>query len=257
MRSPTREKEYSVLSVSGVVGGAWELVKARPGPVVLLVVLSVVAELAIQMMMSPIEAPVTDFFAGLFRGVPFLPLAELREGAAALVASLLIYPLTLVLSSYVAVGILRGLIDIVRGQPLRPERLIKVSALTWAQMVALQFILFIAFTLGYVLLFVPGVILTLGMTVAGIVLVDEDTDALQAMSTSWELMRGAKLQMFKINACMTILTFGGMLLCLVGMIPVLMVWALVPVVVYEHLRQEQAQAPEPPAPIEPYPNIES
>ena len=76
------------------------------------------------------------------------------------------------------------------------------------------------------------------------VLVDEDTDALQAMSTSWEMMRGAKLQMFKINACMSILTFGGMLLCLVGMIPVIMVWALVPVVVYEHLRQTQAHHQE-------------
>jgi|GEM_PF-5738688 len=246
-----------MLSVSAVVGRAWELVKARSGAVILLVVISVIAELGIQLMMSPIEEPVTEFFTGMFRVVPFLPLAEMRAGAAAFVASLLIYPLTMVLTSYVAVGILRGLIDVARGEPLEVQRLVKVSALTWAQMVALQFILFIAFTLGYLLLLIPGVILTLGMTVSGVVLVDEDTDALQAMSTSWEMMRGAKLQMFKINACMSILTFGGMLLCLVGMIPVIMVWALVPVVVYEHLRQTQAQAPEPPAPIDPYPNIES
>ena len=245
-----------MVSVSSVVGRSWELVKARPGPVLLLVVLSVAAEMLIQLMMSPIEAPVTEFFMGVFRGLPFLPLAELREGAAARVTSLLIYPLTLVFSSYVAVGILRGLIDIVRGEELRPERLIKVSALTWAQMVALQFILFISFSVGYLLLLIPGVILTLGMTVAGIALVDEDTDALQAMSSSWSMMRGAKLQMFKINACMSILTFGGMLLCLVGMIPVIMVWALVPVVVYEQLRQSRLPAPSEPEP-EPYPNIES
>ncbi len=245
-----------MLSVSAVVGRAWDLVKASPGPVILLVVLSVLAEMTIQLMMTPIEAPVSDFFTGLFRGVPFLPLAELREGAAAIVASLLIYPLSMVLSSYVAVGITRGLLDVVRGKPLRPERLIKVSAMSWAQMVALQVILFIALTLGYVLFLIPGIILTLGMTVAGIALVDEDTDALQAMATSWEMMGGAKLQMFKINACMSILTFGGMLLCFVGMIPVIMVWALVPVVVYEQLRQSRLPAPSAPEP-EPYPNIES
>ena len=60
-----------MLSVSAVVGRAWDLVKASPGPVVLLVVLSVLAEMSIQLMMMPIEAPVSDFFAGLFRGVPF------------------------------------------------------------------------------------------------------------------------------------------------------------------------------------------
>ena len=145
-----------MLSVSAVVGRAWDLVKASPGPVILLVVLSVLAEMTIQLMMTPIEAPVSDFFTGLFRGVPFLPLAELREGAAAIVASLLIYPLSMVLSSYVAVGITRGLLDVVRGKPLRPERLIKVSAMSWAQMVALQFILFIALTLGYVLFLIPA-----------------------------------------------------------------------------------------------------
>ena len=91
---------------------------------------------------------------------------------------------------------------------------------------------------------------------ATVTLVDEDTDALQAMATSWEMMGGAKLQMFKINACMGILTFGGMLLCFVGMIPVIMVWALVPVVVYEQLRQSRLPAPSAPEP-EPYPNIES
>ena len=153
--------------------------------------------------------------------------------------SILLYPLSIVLSSYVAVGITRGLLDVV-GRALRPERLIKVPAMSWAQMVALQVILFIGLTLGYILFLIPGIILTLGMTVAGIVLVDEDTDALQAMATSWAMMGGAKLQMFKINACMSILTFGGMLLfAFVGMIPVIMVWALVPVVVYEQLRQSR------------------
>ena len=62
-----------MLSVSAVVGRAWDLVKASPGPVILLVVLSVLAEMTIQLMMTPIEAPVSDFFTGLFRGVPFLP----------------------------------------------------------------------------------------------------------------------------------------------------------------------------------------
>ena len=246
-----------MLSVSAVVGGAWELVKARSGVVLMLVAISVIAEFVIQGMMSPIEEPVTEFFKGVFRGVPFLPLPELRAGAAAFVASLLIYPLTIVISSFVAVGLLRGLINVARGEPIQPRKLLKVSAMTWAQMVALQFLLFFGLSLGYVLLIIPGIILTLGMTVAGVVLVDEDTDALQAISTSWQMMSGAKLQMFKINACMSILAFGGMLLCLVGMIPVVMVWALVPVVTYEHLRGARSQAPTPLVPTEPYPNMES
>lgn len=256
MRWLTPDEEFKVLRVYVVIGRAWDLVKASPVPVVLLVVLSVLAEMSIQLMMTPIEAPVSDFFAGLFRGVPFLPLAELREGAAEIVASILLYPLSIVLSSYVAVGITRGLLDVVRGEPLRPERLIKVPAMSWAQMVALQVILFIGLTLGYALFLIPGIILTLGMTVAGIVLVDEDTDALQAMATSWEMMRGAKLSMFSINSAMFIMACGGMLLCVVGMLPVIVVWALVPVVVYEQLRQSRLPAPSAPEP-EPYPNIES
>ena len=223
----------------------------------MLVAISIAAEFGIQLMMSPIEEPVTEFFTGAFRGISFLPLPEVRAGAAALVASLLVYPLTILLSSYVAVGVIRGFIDVARGEPIQPDRLLKVSVLTWAQMVALQFILFFVLALGYVLLIIPGVILTLGMTVAGVVLVDEETDALQAIFTSWKMMSGAKLQMFKINACMSILAFGGMLLCLVGMIPVIMVWAMVPVVVYEQLRSANSQAPTPPLPTEPYPNIES
>ncbi len=241
-----------MLSVSGVVGRGWELVKARPGAVMMLVVITMAAELIIAQMMAPIEAPLEAFFADTLRVVPFLPLPELREVVAGAVAVMLLHPLTLVLTSYVAVGVTRGALDIVRGEPLRAERLLKVKVLTWAQMVAMQFILFIAFTAGYVMFFIPGLILTLGMTVAALVLVDEDTDAIQAMSTSWGLMRGAKMHMFKINMCMSILCFGGLLLCVVGMIPVVMVWVLVPVIVYEELRQAQA-----PAPTAPYPNIES
>ncbi len=196
-----------MLSVSGVVGRAWELVKARPGPVILLVVITVAAELIIAQMMAPIEAPVEAFFADIFRGVPFLPLPELREVVAGAIAVMLLHPLTLVLTSYVAVGITRGARDIVRGKPLRAERLLKVKALTWAQMVAMQFILFIAFTAGYVMFFIPGLILTLGMTVAALVLVDEDTDYIQALSKSCGLMRCSKSQMFNIKACIIILCF--------------------------------------------------
>jgi len=241
-----------VLSVSTVVGRSWEVVKDRGLSLGLLLIVAVVSELIIQAMMMPIERPVEQFFVTAFKGFALLPLAELREGAAAIVTSMLTYPLTMVLSSYVAVGLARSAIDIVRGKPVSVQRLLKVHPLTWAHMVALQIILFMAYTVGYLMLLIPGIVLTLGMALAGLVLVDEETDALSAMSRSWALMTGAKMALFRINAFMTVLCFGGLLLCVVGVIPVLLVWVVVPVVVYEHLRGAQPSA----AP-EPYPNIDS
>ena len=115
-------------------------------------------------------------------------------------------------------------------------------------MVALLNIVFYVTSIGYVLLLVPGLILSLGFTMSGLILVDRGLDPIQALTESWYMMRGQKMFLMLNYFLAGIVLVVGILMCFLGFIPSLMLMIMLAPVIYEMLDRhgkDQVEQPEP------------
>jgi uncharacterized membrane protein len=74
--------------------------------------------------------------------------------------------------------------------------------------------------IGYVLCFVPGVILLLGLWAWGYIVVDQGMGAVDALKKSWEMMKGHKMAMFVWGLLSILVYVAGELACV---LPVLLI----------------------------------
>jgi len=234
-----------VLTIEVVWKRAWDLVKERWGSLLAVLVLQVLVSIVITNFSNSISDAVTPFFSAPLKMISLSPLAPLVPVVINYAVSLLIFPITSLLQAYASVGAIKVLLDILRGEPFRWSRLFKHGLLEWAYMVALANVLFYLTSIGFMFLLVPGMVLSLGFTLSGLILIDKGLDPVQSMKESWHLMSGQKmflmLNYFVVGIAMTV----GTLLCFVGLFPAIMVSMLIAPLMYDILDQAPASAATP------------
>ena len=141
------------------------------------------------------------------------------------------------------VGYIKYMINFVRTGKFMPlNEALSVLKDSWGT-VLLGYILITIFTsIGFVLLIVPGIILSLGFTMFNYLVADEQvTDALDGIKKSWNMMKGYKADLFVF----VLSFFGWFLLCMLTL-GILLIW-IIPyyqsaiTIYYEKLRQVKNQ----------------
>jgi uncharacterized membrane protein len=223
------------LTIEAVWKRAWTLLKTRWGALVAVLGLQSSAAVITSMFSSTVSDALTPAFSAPLKMLSVSPLAPFSDALSDFLVSLLIFPITSLLQAYASVGAVKIFLDVLRGQPFRWNRLLKPKILEWAYMVALTNIVFYATSFGFVLLLIPGLVLSVGFALSGLILIDKDADPIQALAESWQMMRGQKMFLFLNFILVGFAMVVGTLACLVGLFPAVMLSMLLAPVMYELL----------------------
>lgn len=115
------------------------------------------------------------------------------------------------------------------------------DALLW--MFLANLIIGFGVALGLVLLIVPGVILALGWSLAGLYIADARMNPIDAMSASWNATSGSKLNLFVLFIVLGLICLAGALLCGLGLLVALPVSGLALAWVYVRLSGRTSSHP--------------
>jgi len=229
------ESSRPVLTIEIIWQRAWGLVKARWAALLAVLLLQVLASIVITSFSDTVSDSLTPFFSAPLKMISLSPFKALVPGIISYAVSLLIFPITSLLQAYASVGAIKVFLDLLRGEPFRWSRLLKHGWLEWAYMVALANVVFYVTSIGFVLLFVPGMILSLGFTMSGLILVDKGLDPVQSLKESWHMMRGQKMFLMLNYFLVGIALVVGTLVCFIGLVPAIMLSTLIAPVLYEQL----------------------
>lgn len=221
-----RRPEPHPAPTSGVFSRAWELVKAHPGETIVLGVLNVMFGGGGSGCFDP--TPLIELFEQggetSYESSGFLlPVAASAFGALELSLVLVVGAIVtafVVLMVALQTGIAGGTaiywLRLVRGQSASLNHTGKVIPVMLPLLgtVVLQWL---GIFTGYLLLIVPGVMLTYGWFFVTHVVVDKNLKFRDALAASWRLTDGYKGQLFVVAILMGLLNIGGMLACCVGM----------------------------------------
>ena len=86
------------------------------------------------------------------------------------------------------------------------------------------------------LLFIPMVVLGLGWMFWQAFVVDEDMGAVDALTASWRLTKGSKVDLFVFGLVVGMLNLAGVLLCGLGLVVTIPLSGLASMMVYDNLR---------------------
>jgi hypothetical protein len=88
-------------------------------------------------------------------------------------------------------------------------------------MIGVTILSYLGISMGLLLLIVPGILVAIGWSLAGPLIVDASDSPLEALSESWEATKGHKLQLFLLGLCGLGLMLVGLCACYVGIFVVL------------------------------------
>ena len=229
------------LSIDVLWKRIWVLLRQRWGSLLAVLVLQVVVGVAINGFSDEVAEGLRPFFTTPLKVLSLSPLSALVPVLVEYIVSLLIFPITSLIQAYASVGAVKVFLDILRGEPFRWNRLLKHRFLEWAYMVALANVVFYVTSIGFVLLFIPGLVMSLGFSLSGLVLIEKELDPIQALAESWAMMKGQKMFMMLNFILAGIAIVVGLLACLLGFIPAILATMLVCPVMYELLRPQSSQ----------------
>ncbi len=106
---------------------------------------------------------------------------------------------------------------------------------------------------GFALLFVPGVILSLGLMLYPYYIIDRGMGPVEALRASWDATVGSKGKLFLLGLYSFGVMLLGLLACCLGMFPALAVITLAQAIVYVRLTGTESTAQPPPQYQQPYP----
>ncbi len=140
-----------------------------------------------------------------------------------------------VLQGYLGIGALRFYLAQVRGQD---TSLLEVfRGWPWLLPIILGNLLVGLATLASVLLlFIPMFVLGLGWMFWQAFVVDEDMGAVEALTASWRLTMGSKVDLFVFGLVVGLINLAGLLVCGVGLLVTLPLSGLASMMVYDNLR---------------------
>ncbi|WP_394833801.1 hypothetical protein LVJ94_45575 [Pendulispora rubella] len=122
---------------------------------------------------------------------------------------------SLVVSTFFEVGLVRLWLSVARGQTANFATLFGGGNRFFA-FLGMRLVTALAMLLGFALLIVPGVILSLGLAVAPFYLVDAEMGPIAAMRESWKATTGHKGDIFLLGLVSATLLFFGSMLCCIG-----------------------------------------
>jgi len=110
--------------------------------------------------------------------------------------------ISLFLFASVSFGFLKNILNLCRGEKVDFMVFIKVNPITILYFFLLIIFLNIVLTIGYLLLIVPGVILTLMFITAPFLVIDRDMDPISAIKESVKMTNGHKMDLF-VGLCVS------------------------------------------------------
>jgi len=202
----------------------WEVIKREP----MLIVAQLIAFIAPQALgsiTSVIEA------AGV-----------LEAGSVpALLLQLAFTLVSVCISWYLQVGMLRMFLAAVREQPA-PLSLLFSGADRVLTMFGAMFLNGLAVALGLMLLVVPGIIVGLGLCLCKFYVVDREQGAVESLQSSWRDTAGNRLDLFVFALVYLALALAGACMCGIGMLVTVPIAEAALTVIYLR-RTGQARAP--------------
>jgi len=229
------------LSIDVLWKRIWSLLRQRWAALLGVLTLQILVGIALNGFSDQVAEGLRPFFTAPLKVLSLSPLAVLVPAMVDYIVSLLIFPITSLLQAYASVGAVKVFLDILRGEPFRWHRLLRPRFLEWAYMVALANVVFYVTSIGFVLLFIPGLIVSLGFSLSGLVLIDRELDPIQALAESWNMMKGQKMFLMLNFILAGIAVVVGLLACLLGFFPAIMATMLVCPVMYELLESHTSR----------------
>jgi len=133
-----------------------------------------------------------------------------------LLGSLLVQILSLAISIVFSLGYTKNVFQALDGiEPQFSAYSIKLSQ-AWNYLLA-GIIMGVAFTIGLILLVIPGIYIAIRLQFAIAYIVEEDASAIDALTRSWNLTKGHCLNLFLLLVIMIGLSILGTLLLVIGL----------------------------------------
>lgn len=210
------------LDVGAVLQRAFELLRDNPGTVLGAAILAILP----------------GFALGIGDGVMQVVVASMEDSdlmALYSVVSLGISAVSTVIGLFLQLGLIRILLNVTRGHNAEIGMLVSEGGKFLSGLGA-SILMGLIIMVGIVLLIVPGVIAAIGLQFSLYVLVDRNLGPIEALSQSWALTEGNKLNLFLINVVFAIV--GVALVCFtlgLGYLLVLPLMTLAQAVMYHSL----------------------
>jgi len=181
-------------SSSEAVSFGWERVKADPA--------TVIGAIFIAMLVGAVPGIICNVAA-----------QAVGEPAIANVGTILNF----ISGAFMAGGIITFALKVARGQPYSFGDVFG-GAPFFLRILACELVLYLGVLLGMVLLIVPGIILSLGWSLAITALVDKNLGPIEALKESWRLTTGHKGDIFLLGLLLLLVTIAGVCACGVGLL---------------------------------------
>jgi uncharacterized membrane protein len=123
--------------------------------------------------------------------------------------------LWIVVMSYMLGGIAQTALKAARGQPTTFADPFS-GGRYFVQFFVALIVSVVATSIGFALCIVPGVILSLGLSLQGFLIVDQNLTGVEALKRSWELTKGHRLNIFLFWIISFFVVFAGELACFFG-----------------------------------------
>ncbi len=180
------------IDVSAVIGRAWELTQRNPGVVAGAVLIPAIPQVLLQVLQQ---------FLQVFAERASPDQLQLMMGGF-----LVVYLVTSIVSLWLTLGQARVVTRLTRGLDADVAMVFgEYERMPGA--VAAWFLLSLAVTAGTCLLFVPGIILGVGLGFTFYVMVDQDLGPVESLTESWRLTDGYKGQIFGTTLLISLLGF--------------------------------------------------
>jgi hypothetical protein len=203
-----------------VIGQAWTLMQARLGENIGLALITFGVSLAMTLVSVAVQEVGT-------RGGMDPQVAAVVGQVVSLSGNLL--------QGYLGIGALRFYLGQVRGQDVSLLEVFR--GWPWLLPIFLGNLLVgLAAVASILLLFIPMVVLGLGWMFWQAFVVDEDMGAVDALTASWRLTKGSKVDLFVFGLVVGMLNFAGVLLCGLGLLVTIPLSGLASMMVYDNLR---------------------
>ncbi len=135
--------------------------------------------------------------------------------AVILVISFVFLAFMLVLNAGLQGGAQLFWLRLVRGQDAELNHAGRVIPLL-VPLIFTNLLMWLAISGGYLLLIIPGIILTLGFQFVGLVVLDKNLHYVDALKASWRITEGHKWDLLLLVILLALLNFVGVLACCVG-----------------------------------------
>lgn len=141
------------------------------------------------------------------------------------------------LFSVINIAYIKYVLNFVRTGKLEFNDILSCLKEKWLNILLVSLISSVLIGIGFALFIVPGIILSLGLSMASIIVIDSDLGPIDVLKKSWEMMKG-----YKWNYFVFILSFLGWILLSPFTFFLLLIW-LVPymtvaeIIYYEKLKK--------------------